>query len=316
MPEESDRGLEQTTEVQVSETSAEAASDAVIGGQRQTEHQDIFQHAKTFDNQKSLSNPSLIAPLPGESPEEYKQRVEAIQLNSFGIVGALEPEDTGTLIASNSVPEQIAQLRIHNETGGAANDLPGEIELKGKPDLGEKAAEAVGLYSHRGQEDKWVDYKAVESAYKEFPVFERHRNIPADLISAMIRNEQHYYMDAKEGDAEKAILEGKGETVGGTKSIGPAQIQIRNIEHLLKEYPQLTDPELGGIDKADFMRDALKPDKSAWLATAYVADRMQVREAQGKPITIEALIQDYNPGGQQHYAHVIQQLHWIREHRR
>lgn len=206
---------------------------------------------------------------------------------------------------------QLAQEFIRNETGGAAEIMTPEERKSGEPDAGERTAEAFGMYSHRGSEDDYMEYDAFKAAHKAFPQFDNHQNVRWEHIAAMVRNEQHYYMNVKEQNEEQLIKAGKGDEVGIGKSIGPAQIQIRNIERLIEKYPQLTDPKLGGIRKDHVLEDALKPDKAAWLATAYVADKIESNEAKGNPVTVRQLIQDYNPGGAKHHAHVMEQLEVI-----
>lgn len=76
-------------------TAESTAEDSVIAGDRKLDHQQRHQDFKQTENQNTLSDAELITPLPGESLEAYKRRVEEIQLNRFGFEGDLTPEDMG-----------------------------------------------------------------------------------------------------------------------------------------------------------------------------------------------------------------------------
>ncbi|HIA54181.1 MAG TPA: hypothetical protein EYN91_19180 [Candidatus Melainabacteria bacterium] len=188
-------------------------------------------------------------------------------------------------------------------------------------DVKTKTGEAVGfvrdkteqlVFPLRGKEDTQVHYTACAAAYAAFPEFARHPNIDRALIPALIRNELHFYSDAKEKPVE-GILNVFGDLPKESLSIGPAQIQKQNIERLMQSYPQLNDPELGNI-AGNPLRAALNPEKAPWFVAALLAENISRREASGLPITHQALIQDYNPGGKAHFNHVHEQLIWIKSH--
>ncbi len=174
-----------------------------------------------------------------------------------------------------------------------------------------KSAEAA-IFPLRGHEDTQVDYTACAAAYAAFPEFARHQNVDRALIPALIRNELHFYSDAKEKPVE-GVLNLFGDLPKDSFSIGPAQMQKRNIEHLMQSCPQLSDPAMGNIT-GNALRAALSPQKAPWFVAALLAESISRREASGLPVTHQALIQDYNPGGKTHFNHVHEQLIWIKSH--
>lgn len=188
-------------------------------------------------------------------------------------------------------------------------------------DVKTKTSDAIGfakdhaeklVFPFRGKEDTQLDYNACAAAYAAFPEFVRHPNIDRALIPALIRNELHFYSDAKEKPVE-SILNIFGDLPKDSFSIGPAQMQKRNIEHLMQSCPPLSDPAMGNIT-GNALKAALNPQKAPWFVAALLAESIRRREAAGLPITHQALIQDYNPGGKAHFNNVHEQLIWIKSH--
>lgn len=164
-------------------------------------------------------------------------------------------------------------------------------------------------FPYRGKEDTKINYTACAAAFRAFPEFADHPNIDRALIPALIRNELNYY-NLKEKPIE-GIVNAFGDLPKDTLSIGPAQIQKQNIERLMLKFPQLSDPELGGIT-GNPLEAALDPAKAPWFVAALLAERMQNRDEKKQPVTHQDLIQSYNPGGKVHFNHVHDQLIWIK----
>lgn len=181
----------------------------------------------------------------------------------------------------------------------------------------EKSAQAVrdgaehSFFPFRGREDTQIDYSACAHAFRSFPEFSRHANIDRALIPAIIRNELHFY-NLKEKPVE-GMINVFGTLPKDTLSIGPAQIQKRNIDRLISNFPQLSDEKQGAI-KGNPLEAALSPSKAPWFVAALLAERIQQLESTNQPITHNDLIQYYNPGGKPHFENVHKQLLWIKNH--
>ena len=183
----------------------------------------------------------------------------------------------------------------------------------------EKAREAMvaaehALFPYRGNEDSQVDYAACAAAFRSFPEFSRHPNIDRALIPALIRNELHHYFTPKEKPAED-FLNATGNPGLEKTSLGPGQVQVRHVKRLIESFPQLRDPAQGAIT-GDPFKAALDPAKAPWFVAAYLAEKIQHRESHGQTISHQALIQDFNPGGQTHFENVHGQIMWIKSHHR
>ena len=149
-------------------------------------------------------------------------------------------------------------------------------------------------HPYKDNPDQLMDYNVCKKAWSNFPVFARHPNLDAALLPAIIRNE----VRSLRAD-DKYIWNPSAENGWGLereRTIGPANMQTINIDRLVKKYPQLVDPELGGIDPKHPYRDAIKPEKAAWLGAAYLANEAEKLEAKGQQsITHRDLIKSYNP---------------------
>lgn len=85
---------DQSAEQKTLKTPETVKQDGVISEQiNQLAHETA--HAIAHANDMRPSDPSLIAAKDGETLEEYKARVAAIQSNAFGLTGDLNAEDTG-----------------------------------------------------------------------------------------------------------------------------------------------------------------------------------------------------------------------------
>lgn len=165
-------------------------------------------------------------------------------------------------------------------------------------DAGELALEKTGVFVHRGNEDKFVDYKAAQEAVKTSGLDKF--GLSNNFIGAIMRNEQHFYKNT-DADQDKQVRE-KGTVLKDGKedskaSIGPAQMQIRNIKHLVNlknpdgkpEYPYLQHM------KGDPLRGALDAKNAALLVAAYSKEIVKDLQAHGiqKP-SVEQVIYLYN----------------------
>jgi hypothetical protein len=149
-----------------------------------------------------------------------------------------------------------------------------------------------------------MDYEAFAKAYKSFPQLEKAR-VNKWLPAAVERNEIRFQR-GDEAVTTSLTAQGMNWEMREGTTVGPGQISVKNIHRLLCKYPQLTDAAQGGIDPKHPIQDALKPDKAAWLVTAYLAE--VVDNANGKPISQEALLKAYNP-----HANIKSQLKYVGE---
>lgn len=163
---------------------------------------------------------------------------------------------------------------------------------------GDLALEKAGVFVHRGKENQFVDYKAAQEALKTAGLDKL--GLPGNFIGAIMRNEQHYYKNT-DADQDKQVRE-KGTVLkdgkeDGTASIGPAQIQISNIRHLVEMKKADGKPEYPFLQpmKEDPIRAALEPKNAALFAAAYTCEIIKEQKAHGidKP-TAEQVIYGYN----------------------
>jgi hypothetical protein len=155
-------------------------------------------------------------------------------------------------------------------------------------------------HPYKDNPDQLMDYNACYRAWHHFPVFTRHPNLDATLLPAMLRNE----IRSLRAD-DKYLWNPSAEHGWGLerdRTIGPANMKTDNIDRLVKKFPQLVDPDLGGIDPKHPYRDAIKPEKAAWLGAAYLAEEAERLEGSGhKNITHRDLIKSYNPKADQDF---------------
>jgi len=151
-------------------------------------------------------------------------------------------------------------------------------------------------HPYKDNPDQLMDYNACHKAWKHFPVFAKHPNLDHAILPAIVRNEVRSLRTDDQLLWNPLAEHGYDYAQRKTTTIGPANMMVQNIEHLVSKYPQLTQPHLGGIDANHMLRDALRPTQAAWLAAAYLADRMEAMEAAGqKEVTHLDLIKSYNP---------------------
>lgn len=132
------------------------------------------------------------------------------------------------------------------------------------------------LYPHQGKEDNYISYPACRQANAEFPELakrlgEGKGHIDQSLIAATIRLEVAFYKQGIDTGQDKYVLEhGRDEGIGQTVSIGPAQMQIRHIERLVKEFPN----QLGQF-ASDPLRAALKVENAPHFVGGYFSEVIQ-----------------------------------------
>ncbi len=146
------------------------------------------------------------------------------------------------------------------------------------------------LYPHLGKEDDYISYPACRQANAEFPelakrIGEGKGYIDKSLIAATIRLEVAFYKQGVDTGQDKYVLEhGRDEGIGQTASIGPAQMQIRHIERLVKEFPN----QLGKF-AADPLRAALKKENAPHFVGGYFSEVIQHINKGTKPDYIGGL---------------------------
>lgn len=185
------------------------------------------------------------------------------------------------------------------------------------------------IYPHLGKEDNFVSYSACRLANSEYPELSKRigvgkGHIDKHLIAATIRLEVAFYKQGVDTGQDKYVQEhGQDDCIGQTVSIGPAQMQIRHIERLVKEFPV----QLGKF-ALDPLRAALKVENAPHFVGGYFAEVIQHLDRGTKPDYIggldwagvkkfwsegdldAALIYAYNPK-EDHVASVKNQLKTI-----
>jgi hypothetical protein len=183
-------------------------------------------------------------------------------------------------------------------------------------------------YPHRGREDDFINFEACRQANKLFSSLARHignspANIDPDLIAATIRNEQYHYHNLKDTGPDHYIRARGQWPFQQDESIGPAQMQVRNIKEMARHFPEQLGPENDAVKLAETV------DKAPYFVGAYFAQVICGIETKQKPACIsdtvwkqvndrwhngernQALIIAYNPS-QEQVRHVLFQLNKIK----
>jgi hypothetical protein len=153
------------------------------------------------------------------------------------------------------------------------------------------------LLPHEGKEDQYVDYKAAREALHTAGLDKYH--LPPNTIGAMLRNEQTHYKVTDQWQDEEVARTGtilKNGKEDSWASIGPAQMQVRNIHHLIDAKDANGDPKYPFLQhmKKDPLRGALDPKNAALLAAAYLADEIDNRHIKPKDVTAQSMAYLYN----------------------
>ncbi|MGH2507081.1 MAG: hypothetical protein ACRDHZ_06670 [Ktedonobacteraceae bacterium] len=130
-------------------------------------------------------------------------------------------------------------------------------------------------HPHRGQEDNFISYGACAAANRPFENLRLRSgpgpgHIDPDLIAAMMRNEQFFYKQFGDTGTDNYVRNHGNLDIlhnSDTYSIGPAQMQIRNIQSLVKQFPE----QLGQYSN-DPLRAALNPGDAPMFVAAYMSN--------------------------------------------
>lgn len=154
---------------------------------------------------------------------------------------------------------------------------------KDDPDL--QYMEGKEIFPHRGREDDFVSYGACAAANNRFEnvrmkVGTGPGHIDPDLIAAMMRNEQFFYKNFVDTGTDNYVRKHGNLDVlhDDTYSIGPAQMQIRNIQNLVKQFPEQLAPYAN-----DPLRAALNPGDAPMFVAAYMSNTIQHLEKRTNP---------------------------------
>jgi hypothetical protein len=298
--------------------------------------------------------PSFVEGLKAVGSDEEAQgrfSIEYMERKGKEAIEALQkPEDEQVLIASNLAPEAPNLVQMQNFEAFPSDSVAtpayaheqvisrdlGASLKKGwdrtvqtvhHPDLigWENPPEGGDvIYPRRGREDEFIDYDACSNANKAFLELAKYigdgaGKIDPDLIAATIRNEQFYFDNTKDAGPENYVQKHRHWPFNRDESVGPAQMQVQNMEHLAKTYPN----QLGSV--ADAVRNAIDIQRAPYFVGAYFADVINGIESKKKPDYIsdkiwkqindrwqkeqrnEALIIAYNPDPNQ-INHVFTQL--------
>lgn len=144
-----------------------------------------------------------------------------------------------------------------------------------------------------------INLSACKDAVERFPSL-RSYGVDETVIAGIILNETVHreQSDVREdGQVERTgkVIDANG-SENDQASIGPAQMQIRNIRDLSNKYQQLTE------FRDDPCRAALNPDKAPYFVAAYLQDKIQAFDKHDKthpnepiPKCYESLLYTYNP---------------------
>lgn len=303
---------DQNPEKSVQKTPEAAKEGGVIAAQP---NQEI--HGKAFEqshkNDKTLSEPDMIAMEEGETVAQYKARVAQIQANRFGFFdsSAEAKEENPILLAqagADKKPSSDAPIQLQEFPGDLVNGIwnvavgTAEVINRHFSTVHIPAGATMDYFSGVIKNpEKYEEYfqknalntSACEAAYKAFRLdrFDVDRN----LVAGLVWNEQ---LHRKATDGAQDVAVWVGIELDGYKSIGPGQIQIRHIEALAEKYPGLR--ELGDPKKA-----ALDPAKAPFFVAAYLANEAEKIENYNKehstyagfrniPINTKTLAYRYN----------------------
>lgn len=104
-------------------------------------------------------------------------------------------------------------------------------------------------------------------------------HINPDLIAGIIRNEQFFYKNLFDTGPDNYVkTHGNLDVLENTASIGPAQIQVRNIQNLMKQFPEQLAPYA-----KDPLRAALNPGDAPMFVAAYMSNIIEHLEKHTNP---------------------------------
>lgn len=149
------------------------------------------------------------------------------------------------------------------------------------------------LFVHRGREDEHVDYAAAKKGY-HLSGLDRYKNVSPDLVAAVLRNEQHWY---KATDAQQDAKIAAGQKLTDSASIGPAQLQIGNIKHVIEAKDQHGKPRFPYLQHMadDPLKAAEQKDNAALLAASFLKIIADELTAKGVEVNDKTLSYKWNP---------------------
>jgi hypothetical protein len=254
--------------------------------------------------------------------------------------------DKDRAVTSDQVTEADAQRTSKFSTFGDmkayADSNPLLIDMGDGSEVSSKGARVAWkpesvVSPHRENPDQYVDHTVFKSAKQHFGNFAKydldHPGMAEKLVSALIRNESVFYNSVKDGGID-AVLKLTG-AVPGDRTIGPAQMKISNIMHLVGKYPEVFG------DSKNYPGLAETPYAATLLVAAYLNEKIETFDRWSKQppdrsqlnfdekllfdnafpfwksgMQTKALIMSYNPGdGKRHLDHVLGQLEQIEKGR-
>jgi hypothetical protein len=167
----------------------------------------------------------------------------------------------------------------HTEYAKATIDAP-DLQYREQPPKG-----GDYWHPHRGRENDFVSYPACSAANMPFEnvrlrIGTGPGHIDPDLIAAMMRNEQFFYKQIGDVGQDNYIRKHGNLDIlhDDSYSIGPAQMQIRNIQNLLKQFPEQLGQYAG-----DPLRAALNPGDAPMFVAAYMSNMIEHLESGKNP---------------------------------
>lgn len=146
---------------------------------------------------------------------------------------------------------------------------------------------------------KDLDYQACKAAIERFPELQKY-GVNEKVIAGIILNELVHRDTGDDAEDKKVRETGKVLDDEGsektTASIGPAQIQVRNVSRLAEEYPEMKE------FRSDPARAAIEPSKAPYFVAAYLQEKVdrfkqhdQANPKEPTPKCFESLVYTYNP---------------------
>jgi len=159
-------------------------------------------------------------------------------------------------------------------------------------DVAERIKNVEAWFVHRQNPDANIDYNAAKQGYEQSGL-NKYPGVSPELVGAVLRNEQWWYkLTDKNQDSQIA----DGKRLSDQESIGPAQIQIGNIKHLIEEKDSDGKPTFPFLQhmKEHPELAAEQKDNAALLAAAMLKSIATELEAKGLPINDRTLVYRWN----------------------
>lgn len=242
----------------------------------------------------NLDSPLVAWSVGGPPKEIVSGDIVDIELDATNAVAADEdivaqkPLEKYYLEHPEAAPIQIPKVNVGEVAGLAVQSTVESMD---------QALRAVKLADKATYRD--LDYSACQSAMEKFPDLKKY-GVNEKVIAAIILNEL-VHRDGDDDDEDNQIRKnGHVLNSDGSEnilaSIGPAQMQVRNIHRLAEKYPQLS------LYNSDASRAALEPSIAPYFVAAYLQERLEGFTAHDKanpneptPKCFESLIYTYNP---------------------